>query len=188
MARVGQTITNPQTGEQITFRRLSEEVLELDFVVAPGGAPASAHVHPKQVERFAVHSGLLHITVGGKERSHGPGGQAIVPPGAPHIWHAAGGEELRMTITFEPALGAARFFEQFFELANAGRTKPDGTMRLLDAAVVLDESRDFLYLPKPPVAVQKALFRVLAPVGRLLRRGTLQEVPETAADAKAAMS
>ena len=171
MAHVGQTITNPQAGEQITFRRLSDEVLELDFVVAPGGAPAAKHVHPKQVERFAVRSGVLHITIGEDELSRGPGEQATVSPGTPHIWRADESEELRMTLTFEPALTAASFFGQFFELANAGRTKPDGAMRLLDAAVVLDENRDFLYLPKPPVAVQKALFRLLAPVGRLLRRG-----------------
>jgi quercetin dioxygenase-like cupin family protein len=171
MAAVGQTITNPQTGEQLTFRRIAEEALELDFVVAPGGAPAAKHVHPKQVERFTVHSGSLRITIGADELSLGPGEQATVPPGTPHVWQAAPGEEQRMAITFEPALGGARFFEEFFALANAGRTKPDGTMRLLDAAVVLDESGDFLYLPKPPVAVQKALVRLLAPLGRLLRRG-----------------
>jgi mannose-6-phosphate isomerase-like protein (cupin superfamily) len=181
MATVGQTITNPQTGEQLTFRRLSDEVLELDFVVAPGGAPAAKHVHPEQVERFAVRSGVLHITIGEDELSRGPGEEATVPPGTPHIWRADESEELRMTLTFEPALSAARFFEQFFELANAGRTKPDGTMRLLDAAVVLDENRDFLYLPKPPVAVQKALFRLLAPIGRLLRRGRVPDSVPAAA-------
>jgi mannose-6-phosphate isomerase-like protein (cupin superfamily) len=171
MAVQGQTIANPQTGEQITFRRISEELLELDFLVAPGGAPAARHVHPEQVERFAVHSGSLGISIGANELSVGPGESVTVPPGTPHIWYAAGEEELRMTLTFEPALTAAQFFEQFFALANAGRTKPDGTMRLLDAAVVLDANRDFLYVPKPQVAVQKALFRLLAPLGRLLGRG-----------------
>ena len=76
-----------------------------------------------------------------------------------------------MTLTFEPALTGERFFEQFFALANAGRTKPDGTMRLLDAAVVLDENPDFLYLPKPPIAIQKAAVRLLAPLARGLGRG-----------------
>src|SRR4051812_4678769 len=113
VARVGQTITNPQTGEQITFRRISDEVLELDFVVAPGGAPAAKHLHPRQVERFSVHAGSLGITIGADELSIGPGEQATVPAGTPHIWRAAGGEELRMTLTFEPALTAAGFFEQF---------------------------------------------------------------------------
>jgi len=171
MAFVGQTITHPQTGEQITFRRITDEALELDFVVAPGGAPAARHIHPQQVERFAVHSGVLRITVGKDESTVGPGDGVTVPPGVPHIWHAADGQELRMTLTFEPALTAAPFFEQFFALANAGRIKADGGLRLLDAAVVLDDNRDFLYLAKPPIAVQKALFRLLAPIGRRLRRG-----------------
>ena len=185
MALVGQTITHPQTGEQVTFRRITDEALELDFVVAPGGAPAARHIHPRQVERFDVHSGVLRITVGKDESTVGPGGTVTVPPGAPHIWHAADGQELRMTLTFEPALSAASFFEQFFALANAGRTKPDGGLRLLDAAVVLDDNRDFLYLAKPPVAVQKAVFRVLAPVGRRLRRGRMPGGAAVGAGARA---
>jgi quercetin dioxygenase-like cupin family protein len=173
MAVAGQTIRNPQTGEELTFRRTAAETLgelvELDFRVDPGGAPAAAHVHPKQLERFDVHSGSLRLTMGGTELSLRPGDSAVVPPGVPHIWHAADGEELRMTVTFEPALTTERFFEEFFALANDGKTKPDGTMRVLDAARVLDDNRDFLYLPKPPVRLQKALFRLLAPVARVLR-------------------
>jgi mannose-6-phosphate isomerase-like protein (cupin superfamily) len=175
VAVAGQTIANPQTGERITFRRTAADTdgaaLELELHVEPGGAPAAEHLHPSQHERFDVHSGLLRITVAGEERRLGPGESLTVPPGARHVWHAAGGEELQMTVTFEPALAAEGFFEAFFALANAGRTKRDATPRLLDAAVLLDDSRDFLYVPKPPVAVQKAVFRLLAPLGRLLGRG-----------------
>jgi mannose-6-phosphate isomerase-like protein (cupin superfamily) len=179
VAVAGQTITNPQTGEQITFRRTAGdtngELLELELVVEPGGAAAAKHVHPEQVELFDVQAGSLSITIGEEELSIGPSERATVPPGTPHIWHAAGGEKLHMTLTFEPALTAERFFEQFFALANAGRTKPDGTLRLLDAALVLDENRGFLYLPRPPVPVQKAAFAVLAPIARVLGHG--REVP-----------
>ena len=176
MAVVGETITNPQTGEQITFRRITEELLELDFTVSPGGGPAAAHVHPEQVERFAVRSGALRIAIGAAELTLGAGGRAVVPPGTPHVWHAVGDGELRLTITFEPALEAVTFFERFFALAQAGRTKADGTMRLLDAVAVLDESRGFLYLAKPPVAVQKAVVRLLAPIARLLGGGRVPGV------------
>ena len=175
MAVTGQTITNPQTGEQITFRRITEELLELDFAVAPGGGPAAAHVHPKQVERFAVSSGTLRIAIGADELTLGPGGRAVVPPGTPHVWHASGDEELRLAITFEPALEAVTFFEWFFALAEAGRTKADGTMRLLDTLAVLDESCDFIYLPKPPVAVQRAAVRLLGPIARLLGGGRVAD-------------
>jgi mannose-6-phosphate isomerase-like protein (cupin superfamily) len=172
MAVAGQTISNPQTGEQITFRRTGAdtngELAELQLRVEPGGAAAAAHVHPKQVERFDVHSGWLRITIGDDEISVGPGETATVPPGTPHVWHAAGAEELRMTVTFEPALTAERFFEQFFALANAGKTKRNGTMSVLRGAVVLDDNPDFIYVPKLPVALQKALVRLLAPVGRRL--------------------
>ena len=175
MAIAGQTICNPQTGERITFRRTAADTngafLELGFFVAPGGTPAAEHVHPRQAEHFAVRAGLLRLTIGDDERTIGAGDSATVPPGTPHVWHAAGCDELHMTLTFLPALTAERYFEQFFALAAVGRTKPDGTMRLLDAAVVLHENRDVFYLPKPPVAVQTALFRLLAPLGRL-RRGS----------------
>jgi quercetin dioxygenase-like cupin family protein len=172
MAMAGQTIRNAQTGEEVTFRRTAAETygerVELDFRVDPGGAPAAEHVHPRQLERFDVHAGSLRLTLAGEELSVGPGESVIVPPGAPHIWHAANGEELRMTVTFEPALTTERFFEEFFALANERKTKSDGTMRVLDAARVLDDNRDFLYLPKPPIGLQKALFRLLAPIGRLV--------------------
>lgn len=75
MAVAGQTISNPQTGERITFRRTAAdtngEFLELAFFVAPGGAPAAKHVHPRQVEHFDVHSGSLRITIGDNEIAPG---------------------------------------------------------------------------------------------------------------------
>lgn len=169
MAVAGQTIANAQTGERITFRRTAAdtngESLELGFFVAPGSVRAARHVHPRQVEHFDVRSGFLRITIGDDQRTIGAGERATVPPGTPHAWHAAGCEELHMTLTFEPALTAERFFEQSFALANAGRTKRDGKMRLLDAAVILDDNPDFLHLPK----LQTALIRLLAPIGRLRR-------------------
>jgi hypothetical protein len=51
-------------------------------------------------------------------------------------------------------------------------------MRLLDAAVVLDENRGFIYLPKPSVRIQRAFARLLAQVARALGRespGTREE-------------
>ena len=171
MAVVGDTIRNPQTGEEVTFRRTAAETygerVELDFRVDAHGAPAAVHVHPRQAEYFDVQAGTLHLTIADRELTIGPGEGAIVPPAVPHVWRA-GDEELRMTVAFEPALTTERFFEEFFALANAGKTKPNGMMRVLDAARVLDGNRDFLYLPKPPIRLQKALFRLLAPIGRLV--------------------
>jgi quercetin dioxygenase-like cupin family protein len=175
MASHGQTIEHPQTGERLTFGRTAAEtggrLTELELVVRPGGGPAAAHLHPVQVETFLVHAGTMELEVGGERRELRAGDIARVEPGTPHTWRAAGADELAVTVTFEPALTAEGFFEDFFALAAAGRTRPDGNARLLDAAVILDDHRDVLYVLRPPVAVQKALFRLLAPVGRALGFG-----------------
>src|SRR5690349_16574022 len=128
MPAVGQTLANPITGESITFRNLSRGdasvPVELDFLVAPGGAPPAAHVHPRQVETFTVHSGRCRIVIDGVEREAGAGDVVAVPPGAAHTWAAL--TETRMTVRLEPGLRADEFFEDLFMLAQTGGVNRKG--------------------------------------------------------------
>src|SRR5438309_556697 len=122
MPHAGQTVSNPVSGEAITFVRTARDTggaaVELDFAVTAGGAPPAVHVHPHQTETFAIREGRCRVAVDGTEREAGPGEVFVVPPGVPHLWAAI--TDLRMTVTLEPARRADVFFEELAALANAG--------------------------------------------------------------------
>jgi hypothetical protein len=54
-----------------------------------------------------------------------------------------------------------------YALATEGKTDDQGAPNLLQAAVVGRQHLDDFSLARPPYAVQRILFAVLAPVGRL---------------------
>jgi quercetin dioxygenase-like cupin family protein len=86
--RTGQTIENPVTGEQVTFRTTAAdtggELVVIDVVVAPDGAVAAAHVHPSQEERFTVNAGELEMTLRKQTIVAKAGDVVLVPAGTPH--------------------------------------------------------------------------------------------------------
>jgi quercetin dioxygenase-like cupin family protein len=179
MPYVGQTISNPITGETITFERTAADTggaaVELLFEVTAGGAPPAPHVHPEQTETFVVHEGRCRAVIDGEERILGPGEAAVVPPGATHFWAAE--TDVRMTVTLEPALDADRFFERLFAIANDGRVNRKGMPNPLEMAVLVDDHPGLIYLAGPPLKVQRAAFAGLAKVGRLLGRGRPAPAP-----------
>ena len=81
------------------------------------------------------------------------------------------------TARIEPALNAESFFEDFFALAETGKTDRAGVPTPLRLAVLLADNPGFLFLEKPPVRVQKAIVRVLAPLGRALGYGRAHNAP-----------
>ena len=87
MAKSGDELIHPVTGERLVWRRVSRdtsgEFVEGDLFAIPGGHPAAAHVHPNQQERFGVLSGTIKLLVDGQESTIGVGEWAEVPVG-PH--------------------------------------------------------------------------------------------------------
>ena len=169
MAEAGQEIHNPRQRERIVFRRTAGEtggrLLRLEMFAAPGGAAPPEHLHPRQEERFETVSGVLRARVGGQERDLRAGQSMVVPPGVPHTWWIDGEEAARVEVEFRPALNTEAFFETMYGLARDGKLDEDGVPPFLQTALI--SSAYEIYLPSPPVALQKALFAVLAPVGRL---------------------
>jgi hypothetical protein len=81
-------------------------------------------------------------------------------------------------LEFRPALTAEEFFEGFFGLAKDGKVSPKtGLPNLLWMAVILRSYRTFIYLAKPPLPVQRAIFTPLAAVGRLFGYGVPYPYP-----------
>lgn len=59
MALEGQEISNPRTGQRMTFVELRKEVLRIESLNPPTGEREPAHVHPKQKSGAEVVSGSL---------------------------------------------------------------------------------------------------------------------------------
>lgn len=65
-----------------------------------------------------------------------------------------------------PALNTETFFETIYGLSRYGKVDENGVPPLLQTAIICRTYEN--YLPSPPIWLQKALFAVLAPVGRLM--------------------
>ncbi len=172
MAKSGDVIENPLTGERFVVHKSAGEtggeyVLgEMYFAAHAVGPPE--HVHPILEERFKVVSGTLNVSVGGEERTVTEGEEVIVPRGTPHRFWNDSEEEVRFEGEIRPALRLETFLETAFGLARDGKTNAHGMPNLLQAAVIMQEYSDEVHLAAPPLAVQKVLFGILAPIGRLL--------------------
>lgn len=172
MAKAGDVIVNPVTGERIVFLQTAQEtggeLLQADLFVKPGGFVAAEHVHPHQEERFTVRSGILRLRIRGEDRTYRAGEEHTVPAGTPHVWWNAGEDELSVRVEIRPAGRFENFVTSFFALAQAGKTDAKGMPNLFQLAVMAREYRDVIYPTKPPPPLQRVLFGVLAPVGRML--------------------
>jgi quercetin dioxygenase-like cupin family protein len=172
MARSGDVIENPVTGERIEFLRTAAEtggaLLRVVLSVKPHGFLAAEHEHPRQEERFEVLSGTMRVRLRGVERVLGAGESVAVPPGTPHAWFNDGSGELRALVEFRPALKTELFCETFFGLARNGKTGKNGLPNLLQLAVLARAFRDEGRLTRPPWAVQRVVFALLAPPARVL--------------------
>ena len=118
MARAGETVENPATGERITFVQTAAdtagELLVMDDVWTRPGHRAPRHVHPEMEERWEVVSGRAAFRIGDEELEAGPGEVVVAPPGTPHVaWNPTGGE-VRLRIEMRPALRWEDFVVELF--------------------------------------------------------------------------
>ncbi len=168
MARRGEVIHNPATGETVTFLVTASEsdgrLLQLEMAAERSSAPT--HVHPKLSERWDLREGRVHFRVGGDERVLDAPAELAIPPGTPHRFWSDG--RIRTVVDYEPAGRFEEFLETVYALAAAGKTNKQGMPNLLRSAVIARAHLDDYALPFPPLAVQRVLFAVLAPVGRAL--------------------
>ncbi len=170
MARAGDVLENPATGERLVFLRTAADggVLEYELEFVPRGFAARKHLHPRQDERHEVLEGSLGIVVDGNERRLGPGDVEVVPVGTTHRIFATQDTPLKARFTSTPALESEVLLETLFAIGD----EPSP----LQLAVIFDEFADLGRPPQPPAAVQKALLRPLAALGRA--RGLRARYPE----------
>jgi quercetin dioxygenase-like cupin family protein len=173
MARAGEQLYDPVQGDTLVFRETARDtggaLLRGEFVVPPRFS-VPLHVHPLQEEDFEVLSGTFVIQIEDEHRSLVEGEQATVPPGTPHrFYNEDDQEEGRLLFELRPALNTEILFETLYGLATDGNTDSNGLPNPLQMAVILNGlHKGEIYLTTPPIAVQKALFALLSPVGKLV--------------------
>src|ERR687889_197176 len=130
MAYTGQIISNPVSGEHITFLQTSRdtdgELLEFELELTPDGHVPGAHVHPAQEERFHVLSGTMKFRRGWRRVVAEAGETVVVPAGRVHRFENAGDDVARCRVEVEPALDMEELFETTAQLAAEGNVLSSG--------------------------------------------------------------
>lgn len=150
----------------MTFVADRPELLEIDTTNPPTAVREPEHVHPKQESGARVIAGSLRFSVGGAERSVGPGESITIPAGTPHHFWNAGDGDAHVVQWFRPALKTRAFFETLFALANDGKLDEKGMPSLLQIAVMIPEFSDEIRPTSPPWPLQRAISAALAPIAR----------------------
>src|SRR5262245_23534363 len=182
MARVGQTLVNPASGERITFRATAAEtdgaLVAIDLELpAHRRVPGRLHVHPRQTERFEVVNGTMRFRLGRRRILAGPRQVVVVPPGVAHDFDNAGDETAVVRVDIEPALKMEQLFEAAVDLAERGRTMLGGIPRPLDLALFTREFEDEVQAAFPPRWLQRAALAPLAAIAGRRRRAARSPRP-----------
>jgi quercetin dioxygenase-like cupin family protein len=170
VARAGDVLENPSTGDRLTFLRTGAEtggeVLEYELEFVPRGFATRDHLHPRQEERHEVLQGAFRLIVAGREQQLGAGDAVVVPPETQHRIVPIGEARVRARFALRPALETEVLLETLFGLARDGKVGPSGDPPLLQLAVIFDEFPELGRPAKPPPAVQRAVIAPLAAFGR----------------------
>jgi mannose-6-phosphate isomerase-like protein (cupin superfamily) len=172
MARVGQELVNPASGERIRFRRTAAQtggrLVTIDLELPQGRCvPGGLHIHPLQEERFEVIEGAMGFRIRRRRVIARAGDVVVVPPRVPHDFANAGDETALVRVDIRPALKMEQLFETAVALAEEGRTMMNGIPRPLDLALFTREFEKEVQAALPPLWLQRL---ALAPLAWLARR------------------
>jgi quercetin dioxygenase-like cupin family protein len=169
--KTGNVLVDPVRGQRIVFRETAQdtnrELVEVEAFYQPGSEAPPAHIHPEQEERFEVLAGCIHTQVDGQKKVYRAGEIFRIPAGVPHTMWNGGADEAHLLWQTRPALHTDAFFEMMWGLAQDGKTSRAGLPNLLQLAVIMQRYRREFRPVKPPLIVQKIIFALLAPLGRL---------------------
>jgi mannose-6-phosphate isomerase-like protein (cupin superfamily) len=174
MTRNGQILHNPVTGERVKWHLTSADtdgrLIRAEWWARPGGGATFEHVHREAEERFEVLAGHMAAELAGKRVDLRRGERISLPPGVPHRWWNAGGDDLHFLLEIEPPGHFEQTIETLFGLAREGRVKANGSPDLLQMAVMGREFGFEAYPASLPLPLLRAAAGVRAPLGRALGR------------------
>jgi quercetin dioxygenase-like cupin family protein len=175
MAKAGDEIFNPRTGQRMVFLKTAAEtngeLLQIECFHAPSGPKEPEHVHPQQESRFEVLGGTVNFSIQGKEQTLKAGEALTIPADIPHYFWNGADEEAHYIQEFRPALRIDAFFELLFGLAQDGKLDHRGMPGFLDVAAFVPVFSNEIRVTRPPWVLQKVLFGLLSPIARLLGHG-----------------
>ena len=170
MAKAGDIIDNPVTGEHIVVLQSAQEtdgeLFAFELSIKPHGFVSAEHIHLKQEEIFEVTRGTIRFRIHGKEADVVVGQSVVVPAGTPHTLWNASDEEVAMSVCVRPALNAETAFEILFGLARDGKTNKHGLPNIFQMAVIVADYQDIIKVLVPPPV--RGLLKLLTPPARLL--------------------
>jgi quercetin dioxygenase-like cupin family protein len=161
MVRPGDELVNP-AGMRMVFEETSDttggELVRVRAFHPPGGEAPIEHYHPFQEERFEVIAGSMAVRLDGGETTRSAGERFVVSPEVVHAMWNPGSQPAELLWETRPALKTGEFLERVWGLE--GKPGP------LELAVIVRAYDEEVRLTKPSRPVQRALFAVLAPLGR----------------------
>jgi quercetin dioxygenase-like cupin family protein len=181
MARVGDTIEHPLSGERLTFLETAATTggafLKARIEMAAGGSLPRPHTHPGGSEHFDVAEGRVQIEVAGRRRVAEAGEKVVVPRGVGHVWGNPFAEPAAVVVTLSPAFDMETFFETWFGLARDGKVNPSTQMpSFLQLVSIAHAYRVGIGTPGVLGLAMRGLGPMLAPLARA--RGYLPRYPE----------
>ncbi|MDS0476876.1 cupin domain-containing protein [Natrinema sp. 1APR25-10V2] len=124
-------------------------------------------MNPQVKETFQIISGGLQVVAGDQEYLLTDGDKITISGKHPHRHWNPSDRPARICYEARPAIHMDEALETAFVLAQAGKADEHGNPDLLPLAVFQDAYPDHFYSTDLPIIVQKLLFKVLAPIGRL---------------------
>jgi quercetin dioxygenase-like cupin family protein len=160
------TISNPVTGERITFLQSTPEKLQFELELAADGRVPGAHIHPEQEERFHVLEGTMTFRLGLKKLVAEAGETVVVPAGRVHKFANGGDAVARARVEVLPALDMEDLLRTTAELAYEGRVMRSGMPKPLHLALFVQRFKREVRAPFPPAWMVRALMAPLAALAR----------------------
>jgi len=168
--QIGEVWENTVTGERATILELpwmnpdGRMVFELTALV--GARVLGEHCHPTVVESFTALEGELTVKREGQISILREGETGVVEPGRWHDWWNASDRDARVRLEAIPGERWLHSIEILWGLGRLGHTNAKGLPNPLQLAPFTQEFSDVGVLRRPPPAVQRAIFGLLAPIAR----------------------
>lgn len=146
MAKTGDIIDNPVTGEPIVVLQSTQEtngeLFAFELSVKLHGFVAAEHIHLKQEETFEVTRGTIRFRINGKEADAFVGQRIVIPAGTPHSWWNESSEEVAATVWIRPALNFETVMRTLCGLARDGKTNKRGLPNIFQLAMLMADYQE----------------------------------------------
>lgn len=125
------------------------------------------HLHPHQEEVIEVLMGDYAVEIEGTTHHLSEGDEINVSKHTPHRHWNPSAKPVRVAHEHHPALDSASHARVMWALAQDGRTNEKGVPNILQFAVINRAYPGIAYSTAVPIPIQKAMFAILAPIGRV---------------------